>query len=135
MILFVFSLGWCFAVASIFVWLGFTIEIGALLAGVSLSMSPYHYQISSRIRPLRDFFIIVFFVLLGSTISFSSLRPVILPTIALSLFVLLIKPLIVMVVMALLGHRKRNNFFTGISLAQISEFSFVFIAAVAAAGY
>ena len=134
-LLFVFSLGWCFAVAALFAWQDFTIEIGALLAGVALSVSPYRHEIISRIRPLRDFFLVVFFVLLGITMNLKSIPNLIIPIIVFSLFVLIFKPLIVMFLMAVTGHRKRNNFFTAISLSQISEFSFIFVSLLAALGY
>ena len=134
-LLFIFSLGWCFAVAAIFAWQDFTIEIGALLAGVALSVAPYRHEIISRIRPLRDFFLVVFFVLLGITMNLKSIPNLIIPIIVFSLFVLIFKPLIVMFLMAVTGHRKRNNFFTAISLSQISEFSFIFVSLLAALGY
>ena len=134
-LLFVFSLGWCFAVAALFAWQDFTIEIGALLAGVALSVAPYRHEIISRIRPLRDFFLVVFFVLLGITMNLKSIPNLIIPIIVFSLFVLIFKPLIVMFLMAVTGHRKRNNFFTAISLSQISEFSFIFVSLLAALGY
>lgn len=64
--LFTFVIAWCLGVASFFAYLGFSVEIGALLAGIALASSPYQHEISSRIKPLRDFFIIMFFILLGS---------------------------------------------------------------------
>lgn len=69
--LFLFSIGWCFIVASIFYLLGFGLEIGALVAGVALATSPYRFEITSRIKVLKDFFIVMYFVLLGSHVSFS----------------------------------------------------------------
>ena len=60
-LLFLFSIGWCFLVASLFYYSGFSIEIGALLAGIGLSMSPYRLEIAYKVKPLRDFFIIIFF--------------------------------------------------------------------------
>ena len=57
-ILFLFSICWCFGIAAIFNYFGFSIEIGALLAGIALSISPYSVEIAARVRPLRDFFLI-----------------------------------------------------------------------------
>src|SRR3989344_8537472 len=71
--LMLFSLGWCFAIASAFYYFNFSIEAGALLAGISLSLSPYHIEISSKLKPLRDFFLIIFFIILGSQMVFSNL--------------------------------------------------------------
>ena len=59
--LFLFSIAWGLGLATLFHYLGFSMEIGALVAGVTLSTSPYHFEISSKLRPLRDFFIILFF--------------------------------------------------------------------------
>jgi len=58
--LFLFSIGWGLGLAALFHYMGFSMEIGALIAGIARSMSPFHYEISSKMRPLRDFFIILF---------------------------------------------------------------------------
>ena len=126
--LLLFSIGWCFAIASLFHYLNFSIEAGALLAGIALSLSPYHHEISARIRPLRDFFIVVFFILLGSQMVFDDITRYIAPTIIFSLFILIGNPLIVMILMGFLGYTKRNSFLAGLTVAQISEFSLVLIA-------
>ncbi len=123
--LLLFSLGWCFAIASLFEYLGFSIEIGALLAGIALSSSPLHYEIASRISPLRDFFIILFFIYLGAQINPNTFLNV-LPTAAiLSLFVLFIKPLIVMSLLGAYKYSKKTLFLSGIYNTNISEFSLI----------
>ena len=127
-LLLLFSLGWCLALASLFNHFKFSIEIGALLAGVTLSMSPYRYEISSKMRQLRDFFIVLFFILLGAEMTFSDRTPYINPIVILSAFILIGNPLIVMVLMGLLGYTKRNGFLAGLTVAQISEFSLVLVA-------
>ncbi len=126
--LMLFAISWCFAVASVFSYLNLSIEAGALLAGISLSMTPNHYEISYKMRPLRDFFIILFFVLLGSQMVFASISQYIMPAILLSAFILIGNPLIVMTLMGLLGYTKRNSFLAGLTVAQISEFSLILIA-------
>ena len=60
--LFIFTIAWCFGIASLLLWAGFSLEIGAIIAGISLGSSPYQSEISSRIKPLRDFFLIIFFL-------------------------------------------------------------------------
>lgn len=127
-LLLLFSISWCLALASLFHYLNFSMEIGALLAGVTLSLSPYRYEISSRMRPLRDFFIVLFFILLGSQMVFTNMPQYIFPIILLSIFILIGNPLIVMVLMGLLGYTKRNSFLAGLTVAQISEFSLILIA-------
>ncbi len=126
--LFLFSIGWGLSLAALFNYMGFSMEIGALIAGVALSMSPYHIEISSKMRPLRDFFIILFFILLGSQMMFNNISRFIVPAIIFSLFVLVAKPIVVMILMGLLGYKKKTGFQAGISLAQISEFSLILIA-------
>lgn len=125
--LFVFSLGWGLGIASLCAALGFSIEIGALAAGVSLAGLPYSFEISSRMRPLRDFFIILFFIVLGMNLSFNSLSAAILPAVGLSLFVLIGNPIIVMALMGRIGYTKNTSFKAGLAVAQISEFSLLLI--------
>jgi len=127
-LLLLFSIGWCFILSAIFYSLNFSMEIGALLAGITLSLSPYRYEISSKMRPLRDFFVILFFVLLGSQMVFTNMAKFIYPIILLSGFILIGNPLIVMVLMGALGYTKRNSFMAGLTVAQISEFSLILIA-------
>lgn len=134
-LLLLFSIGWAFALASLFNHFGFSIEIGALLAGITLSVSPYKYEISSRMKPLRDFFLLIFFVLLGSQLTFGNLPSLVSPIIILSIFVLIGNPLIVMVLMGLLGYTKRSGFLSGLALSQISEFSFILIALAVSVGH
>ncbi|MCB9362819.1 cation:proton antiporter [Candidatus Woesearchaeota archaeon] len=133
--LLLFSITWCFSIASLFHQLNFSIEAGALLAGMALSMSPYHIEISSKMKPLRDFFLVLFFIMLGSQMVFSNILDSIWLIIALSLFVLIGNPIIVMTLMGIMGYTKRNGFFSGLTVAQISEFSFILISAGVVAGH
>jgi Kef-type K+ transport system membrane component KefB/Trk K+ transport system NAD-binding subunit len=133
--LLLFSIGWCFAIATLFYYLNFSIEAGALLAGITLSLTPFRYEISSRMKPLRDFFIILFFILLGSQMVFTNISQYIIPIIIFSVFILIGNPLIVMVLMGFLGYTKRNSFLAGLTVAQISEFSLIFIALGVSVGH
>jgi Kef-type K+ transport system membrane component KefB len=124
-LLFLFSLGWGLGLSSIFYVLGFSIEIGALAAGVSLSALPFADGIASRMKPLRDFFIIMFFVSLGSDMRLDAVGTILIPALVLSLFVLIGKPIIVIMLMNLLGYKRKTAFRAGVSLAQVSEFSLI----------
>jgi len=127
--LFLFSIGRCFILGALFYRLWFGIEIGTLIAWITLANSSYRFEITSRIKPLRDFFIVIFFVLLWSHVSFATTNiSMLLPLLIFVLFVLIIKPIITMIVLGFLGHTRKNNFLTWISLGQISEFSFLIIA-------
>ncbi len=133
--LFLFSIGWGLGLAALFYYLGFSMEIGALIAGVALSVSPYNYEISSKMRPLRDFFIILFFILLGSQMVFGNISHLIVPAVIFSLFILIGNPLIVMILMGILGYKKKVGFQAGFTVAQISEFSLILITLGVSAGH
>ncbi|MDD4761965.1 MAG: cation:proton antiporter [Candidatus Pacebacteria bacterium] len=126
--LFIFSLAICFAVVAAFYLLDFPIEIGALLAGVILASSPYQREIASRIKPLRDFFLVIFFVMMGFSMSLESITQFWKEAAVFSIFILLGNPLVMMIVMRLLGYSKKTGFYSGLAIAQISEFSLVLLA-------
>jgi|TARA_B100001971_G_scaffold214797_1_gene254401 Kef-type K+ transport system membrane component KefB len=133
--LFLFSIGWGLGVASLFNYIGLSMEIGALIAGIALSMSPFQAEISSKMKPLRDFFIILFFILLGSQMSFSNIGDLVFPAIIFSLFILIGNPLIVVILMGLLGYKKKTSFQSGFTVAQISEFSLILVALGVSVGH
>jgi len=126
--LFIFSIAWGFGISALFYYIGLSIEVGALIAGILLSMFPYSYETSARLKPLRDFFLIIFFILLGSQMVFVGMGKLILPAIILSLFILIGNPLIVMILMGIFGYSKNTGFLAGLTVAQISEFSLILIA-------
>ncbi len=134
-LLFLFSLTWAITFASVFYYLGLSVEIGALIAGVALSTSDFSEEISSRLTPLRDFFIIVFFVSLGSEMVLSGASQFILPVLLFSVFVLIGNPLIVMFLMNQLGYQRKTGFLAGLTVAQISEFSLILASLANAAGF
>lgn len=133
-LLFLFALAWGFGVASIVNSIGFSIEVGALFAGVALAQLPYVHEIGARLKPLRDFFVILFFISLGEHLRLDSLGTAIIPAIGLSLIVMILKPLVVMLTLGLFGYTRRTSFKTGINLSQISEFSIILIVLAASSG-
>lgn len=126
--LMIFAVAWGMGVAAIFSVFGFAIESGALIAGIALSRLASRFEISSRLTPLRDFFLVVFFIVLGSHMDMTSIGEVIVPAIILSLLVLIGNPLIVVSILGALGYRKKTSLQTGLTVAQISEFSLILIA-------
>lgn len=126
-LLFLFALGWGFGIASLISAVGFSIEVGALFAGVSLAHLPYARQIGARLKPLRDFFVILFFITLGQSLQLHNLGSAVLPALILSCIVIIIKPLVVMATLGVLRYTKRTSFMTGINLSQISEFSMILV--------
>lgn len=127
-LLIVFSAGWAAMLAALCSALGFSNELGGLLAGVSLASTPYRETIISRLAPLRDFLLLFFFIALGAQLEFSPLGSQLVPAVVLSLFVLIGNPLIVMAIMGFMGYRKRTGFLAGLTVAQISEFSLILMA-------
>lgn len=127
-LIFLISLAWVFLVAALVNRVGFSIEIAGFLAGLALANSSEHFQITARIKPLRDFFIMIFFVILGSSVILSDLGSLWLPILVFSLFVTILEPLIVTMVMSFLRYRKRTSFLTGLTMGQVSEFSLVLVA-------
>ncbi|KKS52730.1 MAG: Transporter, CPA2 family [Candidatus Magasanikbacteria bacterium GW2011_GWD2_43_18] len=125
--LFIFTIAWCFGIASLLLWAGFSLEIGAIIAGISLGSSPYQSEISSRIKPLRDFFIVLFFIILGSEMSIGNAGTLLVPGLILSLFILLGNPFILYLTFRLLKFTRRNSFLAGVTAAQVSEFGFILI--------
>lgn len=103
-------------------------EVGGLLAGVALASTPYRETIAARLAPLRDFLLLFFFIALGSALDLSLLGAHVAGAVVFSLFVLIGNPMIVLAIMGAMGYRKRTGFLAGLTVAQISEFSLIFIA-------
>lgn len=127
-LLLIFTLALAAILAAVGQLLGFSMELGGLLAGIALASTPYRDSIGSRLNSVRDFLLLFFFIALGTSLDLSLLGSQIWPALLLSLFVLLGNPLIVMVIMGALGYRRYTGFHAGLTVAQISEFSLIFIA-------
>jgi Kef-type K+ transport system membrane component KefB len=125
--LFLFGIAWVLTFATLFDSLGFSIEIGALIAGMSLASSKYTLDLGGKMKPLRDFFVVLFFVYFGSQLTGPITSDMVRTALILSGFIFMGKPIIVMLVLRIFGYKKRTNFFAGASLAQISEFSLILI--------
>lgn len=127
-LLFLFAISWGMGISALFAAIGFSLEGGALIAGVALSTLPSRHEIGARLAPLRDFFIVTFFILLGTRMVVSGFENILVPALLFSLFVLIGNPLLQLIVMGVLGYRKKTSFQTGMMAAQISEFSLILIA-------
>jgi Kef-type K+ transport system membrane component KefB len=130
-----FAIGWAALLAAVGHYLGFGKELGGLLAGVSLASTPFREAIAARLASLRDFLLLFFFIALGASLDLSVLGASVGPAIILSLFVLIGNPLIVLAIMGAMGYRKRTGFLAGLTVAQISEFSLIFMAMGVAIGH
>ncbi|MEX0739136.1 MAG: cation:proton antiporter family protein [Pseudohongiella sp.] len=127
-LLVLFAIAWAVALATLGDMLGFSKEVGAFLAGVSLASTPFREVIGARLVSLRDFLLLFFFIELGSGLEIASLGAQIGPALIFSAFVLLGNPLIVVIIMGIMGYRKRTAFLAGLTVAQISEFSLILAA-------
>lgn len=126
-VLFFTVISWALVVASIMgsKYVGFSTEMGGLISGIALSSRFEHLQIENWVKPLRDFFLMLFFVLLGLQIDIKAIGEVIVPALVISAFVIISKPLIVILTLKTLGYSRKVSFLTGIAIAQISEFSLI----------
>src|SRR3989344_4543182 len=124
-LLFLTALSWCFIFVSVSLSLGFSVVIGAFLAGVALASSPFYYEIQGKVRPLRDFFVMLFFVYLGSQVVVSEVGRALPLILAFVAYALVVKPIVFLAVLGLFGFRKHTMFQTALNLSQISEFSLI----------
>jgi len=127
-LLIVWSVAWAVTLATVTDVLGFSIEVGAFLAGFALASTRYRESIAASLSGLRDFLLLFFFIVLGAELDFSAIGDQIPAAIAFSLFVLIGNPLIVLIIMGAMGYPSRVGFLAGLAVAQISEFSLVLIA-------
>jgi len=133
-LLYIFAIAWAFGVASAFSMAGFSIEVGALFAGVALASLPYVQAIGSKLKPLRDFFLVLFFVSLGVSLQVDNLSSAIVPALAFSALALIAKPVLIMASLGWLGYTKQTSFKAGVHLSQISEFSVILVVVAATSG-
>jgi Kef-type K+ transport system membrane component KefB len=127
-LLLIFAIAWGVSLAALGEWAGFSKEAGAFMAGFSLASTPYREAINARLTGIRDFLLLFFFIDLGAKLELSTLGAELVPAAVLSVFVLIGNPLIVMAIMGYMGYRRRTGFLAGLTVAQISEFSIVFVA-------
>ena len=124
-LLVLFGIAWAVALATIGDMLGFSKEVGAFVAGVSLASTPFRSALGARLVSLRDFLLLFFFIDLGARLDLGMLGAQLGEALIFSVFVLVGNPLIVMIIMGILGYRKRTGFLAGLTVAQISEFSLI----------
>ena len=126
---FVATLATIFLVALLAGFFGFSLAIGAFVAGVALSSSLHSHDIIGRVKPLRDFFLVLFFVSLGLQVSFKDLLGQFWLVLFLLAGALLLKPLITFLIVRLAQYGNRTSFLTSTHLAQVGEFSLILVSA------
>ncbi len=121
--IFLIALGWCLGMGELAHYIGLSSEIGAFIAGISLATSPISQYIATNLKPLRDFFLILFFFALGAGFDLSVLPSIWLPAIVLAGMMLIIKPVTFRYTLGNLSENKKLAWDIGLRLGQISEFS------------
>jgi Kef-type K+ transport system membrane component KefB len=121
--IFLVAIGWCLTVATAAHGVGLSLEIGAFVAGVSLATSPIALYIAESLRPLRDFFLVMFFFSVGAAIDTTVLADVALPCVLLAVLLIGAKPAILRGLLGWQGESGKVAWETGIRLGQMSEFS------------
>jgi Kef-type K+ transport system membrane component KefB len=134
-LLVVFAIAWGTALAALGEWAGFSKEAGAFLAGFTLASTSYREAMGARLTGVRDFLLLFFFIHLGANLDLGILGAELVPAAVLSAFVLIGNPLIVMAIMGYMGYRRRTGFLAGLTVAQISEFSIIFVGMGIALGH
>ncbi|MGB0722076.1 MAG: cation:proton antiporter, partial [Gammaproteobacteria bacterium] len=120
---FLVTIGWCMGMAELAGVLGLSHEIGAFLAGITLASSPISQYIAENLKPLRDFFLVIFFFSLGAGFDLGVLGEIWLPATVLAAIVLVAKPLIFRQLFLREGERPRHSLEMGVRLGQVSEFA------------
>lgn len=124
-LLLLFAISWAIALAAFSDGLGFSKEVGAFLAGISLASTAYRPILEARLMSVRDFLLLFFFINLGVHVDIANFSSEIIPALVFSIFVLLGKPIMVMIILGRMGYRKYTTTITSLSLSQISEFSLI----------
>ncbi|MDH5513647.1 MAG: cation:proton antiporter [Gammaproteobacteria bacterium] len=121
--IFLTAIGWCIGIAQLAVFIGLSYETGAFIAGVSLAASPISLYIAESLKPLRDFFLIMFFFSLGASFNISVLPQIFIQALLLAVVMLAVKPLVFAKLLKAAGEKGSLPAEVGVRLGQISEFS------------
>ncbi|MES2135308.1 MAG: cation:proton antiporter [Patescibacteria group bacterium] len=126
-LLFLTAITWCFIFTSVAVLAGFSVVIGAFLAGVALASSPYQIQIQAKVKPIRDFFVALFFIYIGSQVDLGGIMDSLPMIIGFTILALSVKPFAYLVGLSFFKFRKRTLFHTSLNMTQVSEFSLIVV--------
>ncbi len=121
--IFLIAIGWCLGLAELAEFMGLSSEIGAFIAGIALATSPIAQFIAISLKPLRDFFLILFFFSIGAGFNLGLVSEIVVPAVLLAILVLVIKPVTFRVLLAKISDSNKLAWEVGFRLGQISEFS------------
>ena len=120
---FLMTIGWCLGIAQLAHWMGLSAEIGAFIGGVTLASSPIAVFIAESLKPLRDFFLVLFFFSLGAGFDLGMVEQVLLPAALLAVALMLVKPVVFRQLLLRTGESAQRSHEVGYRLGQMSEFS------------
>jgi len=124
---FLLAIGWCLGLAELSTVLGLSHEIGAFIAGVTLASSPIARYLAETLKPLRDFFLVLFFFALGAGLNIGNVHTVLLPAAIFALMAVFLKPIVFRLLLEREQEKAKMAKETGVRLSQISEFSLLII--------
>jgi Kef-type K+ transport system membrane component KefB len=128
---FLLIIGWCLGIAELATYLGLSAEVGAFIAGVAVATNPISLFIAETLKPLRDFFLVIFFFALGASFDLTMLPAVLIPACLLAVLTLVFKPIVFAALLRRAGEADARAGEVGMRLGQLSEFSLL-IAVIAA---
>lgn len=127
-LLFVSSVGFFFALSFIAFELGFSLAIGAFISGVIIANTDVYLEVLGKIRTLAAFFSVLFFATLGFSLTFENFTTLLVPILVISVFTLLLKPVLTAVIVRMFGYDQRTSAMVGVHMSQVSEFSLILVA-------
>lgn len=133
--IFLLAIAWCMGIAELATIMGLSHEIGAFIAGVTLASSPIALFITERLKPLRDFFLIIFFFSLGASFDIFTIGGIIIPALVLALLVIVLKPVIFSRLLNMAGEKINVSREVGYRLGQASEFSLLITVLAVQSGF
>ena len=119
------AIAWCLAVAQLASLLHLSYEVGAFIAGVLLASSPISLYIAEALKPLRDFFLVLFFFAVGASFNLDFLPKVIVPAVILAALIVVIKPVVYRYLLQSISESAKVSWEVGFRLGQASEFSLI----------
>ncbi|MEC8333317.1 MAG: cation:proton antiporter [Verrucomicrobiota bacterium] len=131
---FIWALCWCFLMVLLAHQFHLSVEIGAFLAGIAIAQLPIHEDLHRRLHPLMTFFIAVFLVTLGVKTDIAILSEIWPYLLGLSVFVIIVKPLIVFLILSRLNYSEYTSFQAATASGQVSEFAFILLSLAATVG-
>ena len=133
--IFLLAIAWCLGISELAGVMGLSHEIGAFIAGVILASSPIAFFITEKLKPLRDFFLIIFFFALGATFNMNMVGILIWPALILALLVIALKPIVFRQLFFWTGEKRDISLEVGFRLGQISEFSMLIAVLAVESGF